>query len=122
MQIAIPKIIFVDNGSAKTSVPTRIPVMGSKAPKTEVLVGPMRRVDSAMVSMEIIVGKIARPMRLTTSEAVSIPLVKGMSYQQIGQKTNRSYYQTIERQQVFGDMSDTSGAVDNHQIPCITQG
>ena len=73
MQIATPAMIFVVSDSLKTIVPTKIAVTGSKAPMTAVLVGPIRRVERAMVSIAIIVGKIAKPMRFSTSAVVSIP-------------------------------------------------
>ena len=47
MQMTMPARMFTVSGSPKTSVPTKIAVTGSKAPKTDVFVGPMRRVERA---------------------------------------------------------------------------
>lgn len=73
MQMAMPIRILGVIGSANISVPTSMPVSGSNTPKTAVFVGPIKRVDIEMVSMEIIVGKIAKPMRFRTSDGWSIP-------------------------------------------------
>ncbi len=62
--IKIPTTIFVVNASPKTRVPTRIAVIGSNTPSTEAFVAPMLRVAMANVAVDIIVGKIAKPIRL----------------------------------------------------------
>ena len=78
IQMAMPTRILAVIGSANISVPTSMPVRGSNTPKTAVFVGPINRVDIEMVSMEIIVGKMAKPMRLNTSDGWSMPLRIGV--------------------------------------------
>ena len=73
MQMAMPIKILVVIGSANIRVPTKMPVSGSNTPKTAVYVGPINRVAIEMVSIEIIVGKIAKPMRFSTSDGWSMP-------------------------------------------------
>ena len=73
MQIAMPSPIFKVIGSPNIMVPMIIAVSGSKTPRMEVLVGPIKRDETASVNNEIMVGKTARPTRLPQSAAVSIP-------------------------------------------------
>ena len=73
IQMTMPIRILAVTGSANISVPTKIPVNGSNTPKTAVFVGPIKRVAIEMVSMEIIVGKTANPIRFITSDGWSMP-------------------------------------------------
>ena len=73
MQMAMPIRMLAVTGSENISVPTSIPVSGSNTPKTAIFVGPIKRVDIEMVSIEIIVGKMANPMRFSTSDGWSMP-------------------------------------------------
>ena len=76
--MTIPATIFSVSGSEKTKVPIKIAVTGSKAPNTEVFVGPIMRVEMAIVSIAIIVGKTAKPIRFITSKVVSMPCSTGV--------------------------------------------
>jgi hypothetical protein len=67
MQMVMPTTTFTVSGSEKTTVPTMMAVIGSKAPNTEVFVGPISRVEREMVSIEIIVGNTANPAKQNTS-------------------------------------------------------
>ena len=62
----------------KTSVPTRIAVMGSKTPKTEAFVAPIFRVAMAKVAVETMVGRMASPKMLSQSPTEVIPAVTGL--------------------------------------------
>ena len=64
MAITMPRTMLVVRASPKTSVPTRIAVIGSNTPSTDALVAPILRVAIANVAVDIIVGKIAKPTRL----------------------------------------------------------
>ena len=65
--------MFAVSASSKTTVPTRIAVIGSKTPNTEALVAPMFLEAIARVAVDTIVGRTARPMRLPQAIAPSIP-------------------------------------------------
>ena len=56
----IPKMLLRVNFSEKNNNPKNIAVNGSRAPSTEVVVGPIIRIAIFIVSSEIIVGKVAR--------------------------------------------------------------
>ena len=71
--IEIPSIILKVNGSPNIRVPTRIAVIGSNTPRTEAFVAPILRVATANVAVEMIVGSIARPIRLSQSDVAHIP-------------------------------------------------
>lgn len=64
MQTAMPRAIFQVIVSPNIRVPIRIAVRGSKTPRMEVLVGPMKRDEMASVSRESRVGAMASPSRL----------------------------------------------------------
>ncbi len=53
--------------------------MGSNTPRTDVRVGPIRRVAMASVSIEIIVGNTARPVRLIMDFKEFTPFMKETS-------------------------------------------
>ena len=76
MDISIPIRILLVNGSPNTSVPTIIAVIGSNTPNTDALVAPILRVDTARVAVDMMVGKIASPIRFSQSILVSIPAVR----------------------------------------------
>ena len=65
--------MFAVSASPKTTVPTRIAVIGSKTPNTEAFVAPMFLEAIARVAVDTIVGRTARPMRLPQAIAPSIP-------------------------------------------------
>ena len=65
--------MFGVSASPKTTVPTRIAVIGSKTPNTEALVAPMFLEEIARVAVDTIVGRTARPMRLIQAIAPSSP-------------------------------------------------
>ena len=64
-------------GSRKSSVPMRMAVMGSNTPRMAVRVGPMWRVAMARVNSEIMVGNMARPVRLSADFQVLTPFMNG---------------------------------------------
>ena len=64
-------------GSRKSSVPMSMAVMGSNTPRIAVRVGPMIRVAMARVSREIMVGNMARPVRLSADFQVLTPFING---------------------------------------------
>ena len=66
-QRVIPMIILGVIGSRKRIVPMNIAVTGSNTPRTDVRVGPIRRVAMARVSIDIMVGNTAR-IRLSQSD------------------------------------------------------
>ena len=76
MQIAMPQHIRGVKGSAKTVVPTRMAVIGSNTPSTEVLVGPMYRDEIARASRAIRVGKTASHRRGAASAHEPRPRIK----------------------------------------------
>ena len=59
-----PTTIGSVSGSPKATTPIAMAVMGSKEPKMAVLVAPIRRVATASISKEMVVGKTASPRRL----------------------------------------------------------
>lgn len=61
MEIRMPVMMFAVRASPKTTVPTRIAVIGSKTPNTEALVAPMFLEAIARVAVDTIVGRTARP-------------------------------------------------------------
>ena len=69
----MPVMMFAVSASPKTTVPTRIAVIGSKTPNTEALVAPMFLEAIARVAVDTIVGRTARPMRLPQAIAPLIP-------------------------------------------------
>ena len=69
----MPIMMFAVRASPKTTVPTRIAVIGSKTPNTEALVAPMFLEAIAKVAVDTIVGRTARPMRLIQAIAPLIP-------------------------------------------------
>ena len=71
----IPMTTLVVKASPKTSVPTRMAVIGSNTPSTEAFVAPILRVAMANVAVETIVGKRARPMRFIQAIPPSMPVV-----------------------------------------------
>ena len=73
MEIRMPVMMFAVRASPKTTVPTRIAVIGSKTPNTEALVAPMFLEAIARVAVDTIVGRTARPMRLIQAIAPSSP-------------------------------------------------
>lgn len=77
MQMAMPESILGVRTSLNIMVPMRMDVIGSNTPSTAVRVGPIILVERARVSMEIMVGKMARPMRFTTEAAELQPCRKG---------------------------------------------
>ena len=70
--------MFAVSASPKTKVPTRIAVIGSNTPNTEALVAPMFLVATARDAVEMIVGRIARPMRLTQESPESSPAIRSV--------------------------------------------
>ena len=73
MEIRMPVMMFAVRASPKTTVPTRIAVIGSKTPNTEALVAPMFLEAIAKVAVDTIVGRTARPMRLSQAIPPSSP-------------------------------------------------
>ena len=78
IEIRIPAMMLVVSASPKTNVPTRIAVIGSKTPNTEAFVAPMFLVAIAKVAVETIVGRIARPIRLTQAIPLSRPVISSV--------------------------------------------
>ncbi len=62
-EIKMPMMMFDVSASPKTSVPTRMAVIGSNTPMTDAFVAPMFLVAIAKVAVDTIVGRIASPMR-----------------------------------------------------------
>ena len=76
MEMRMPAMMFGVSASPKTTVPTKIAVIGSKTPNTDAFVAPMFLVATARDAVETIVGRTARPMRLhhadpPSSQAIS---------------------------------------------------
>jgi len=78
-QRVIPTSILGVIGSMKRTVPMSMAVTGSNTPRTDVRVGPIRRVAMARVSIEIMVGNTARPVRLITDLQEFTPFMKETS-------------------------------------------
>ena len=76
-QRVMPMTMRVVMGSRKSSVPIRMAVTGSNTPRIAVRVGPMLRVAMARVSREIMVGNMARPVRLSADFQVLTPFMNG---------------------------------------------
>ncbi|MBO7464237.1 MAG: hypothetical protein J6T56_00095 [Bacteroidales bacterium] len=64
---------FFFSASERIALPTGMPVNGSNTPGTEVLVRPVSRVEMETVSMETIVGNMAKPIMSSTSAGLSTP-------------------------------------------------
>ena len=79
MAMMMPTTMFVVNASPKTSVPTRIAVIGSNTPKTDAFVAPIFRVDKANVAVETTVGRRANPIKFSQSIPLSMPVVMSES-------------------------------------------
>ena len=75
-EINIPVMIFDVSASPKTTVPTRIAVIGSKTPNTEAFVAPIFLVAIAKVAVETIVGRIASPIRFVHAIPDSSPVMR----------------------------------------------
>ena len=73
----IPIIMLEVIISPNATAPTRIAVIGSKTPSTEAFVAPMFLVAIANVAVEIIVGKMASPIKLSHAEQFSSPVSMG---------------------------------------------
>ena len=69
----IPIITLVVTGSPNAMAPTRMAVTGSNTPSTDALVAPMRRVATARVAVDTIVGRTASPVRLPHAAMLSRP-------------------------------------------------
>lgn len=105
IDIRIPVIIFEVSGSLNTAVPMRMAVIGSNTPSTEALVAPMLRVATANVAVDTIVGRRARPVRLSHAPAESRPAVIPASPDII---LNRNITAPTERVQNVSRLLDTS--------------
>ena len=70
----MPMTMFEVSASPNTRVPTRIAVIGSNTPSTEVFVAPMFLVETARVAIETMVGITASPTRLTHAIVLSSPV------------------------------------------------
>lgn len=73
MAMVMPTMMLSVRASPKTRVPTRMAVMGSNTPKTEAFVAPILRVATASVAVDTMVGRRARPTRLSQSRRVVMP-------------------------------------------------
>ena len=69
----MPVMTLVVTGSPNAMAPTRMAVIGSKTPRTDAFVAPIRRVATARVAVDTIVGRTARPVRLAQAETLSSP-------------------------------------------------
>ena len=83
MDMTMPTTMFVVRGSSNISVPTSIAVTGSKTPSTEAFVAPTLRVATAKVAVETIVGRSAKPTKLSQSTVVDMPAVIAVSEKMI---------------------------------------
>ena len=79
----MPVTIGAVSASPKTTVPTRIAVMGSNTPRTEAFVAPMLRVAMASEAVETTVGNKASPRRFIHAPNPSMPCVMGVVEVQI---------------------------------------
>ena len=86
MAMVMPMIILDVKGSPNTRVPTSMAVIGSKTPRTDAFVAPILRVATASVAVEIIVGRIASPIRFIQSAPVVIHEVIGVPDKKYGEE------------------------------------
>ncbi|HBJ77368.1 MAG TPA: hypothetical protein DDY68_06360, partial [Porphyromonadaceae bacterium] len=62
--------MFLVIGSLKTKIPTAIAVTGSNTPKIDAFIEPILFADAIKVSIEIAVGKIAKPRAFRKREGI----------------------------------------------------
>ncbi len=75
MAIRMPIMMLEVRGSPNMRVPIRMAVMGSKTPRTEAFVAPILRLAMASEAVETMVGRRARPKRLSHAAGWSMPVV-----------------------------------------------
>lgn len=95
MQIAIPHAILPVNGSENIKVPTRIAVIGSNTPSTDVLVGPIFLLDTASARRDIIVGNIARSSIQSSSESDKDSIISTAQVNRTTKQSPRLIYSSV---------------------------
>ena len=106
----MPVMTLVVTGSPNAMAPTRMAVIGSKTPRTDAFVAPIRRVATARVAVDTIVGRTARPVRLAQAETLS------------SEEYRRTDKQGVESEHCARDCPYLGAPVDNYNEHCIGKG